>query len=64
MRVIVIGQDKLAYFLGKHFVAKHYALTLVTPHREEALALSHKLQQATVLCGDGSEPAVLEDAGA
>jgi len=63
MRVIVIGQDKLAYFLGKHFVAKGYALTLITSRHEEALALSHKLQ-ASVLHGDGSEPAVLEDAGA
>lgn len=63
MRVILIGEDKLAYFLGKHFVAKEYSLTLVTPNRDEALAFSHKLH-ATVLCGDGSEPAVLEDAGA
>lgn len=63
MRVIVIGQDKLAYFLGKHFIAKQYTLTLITPNRDEALALSHKLK-ATVLCGDGSVPAVLEDAGA
>lgn len=63
MRVIVIGQDKLAYFLGKHFIAKKYTLTLITAREDEALALSHKLP-ASVICGDGSEPAVLEDAGA
>ncbi|NMF83378.1 TrkA family potassium uptake protein [Nodosilinea sp. P-1105] len=63
MRVIVIGQEKLVYFLGKHFVAKGYTLTLITPNQAEAIALSHKLK-ATVLHGDGSDPAVLEDAGA
>ncbi|MEY2983872.1 MAG: Trk system potassium uptake protein TrkA [Cyanobacteriota bacterium] len=63
MRVIVIGQDKLAYFLGKHFIAKNDTLTLITAREDEALALSHKLP-ASVICGDGSEPSVLEDAGA
>jgi len=63
MRVIIIGEDKLAYFLGKHFIAKHYTLAVIMPHPDQALALSHKLQ-ATVLFGDGSEPTVLEDAGA
>lgn len=63
MRIIVIGQDKLAYFLGRDFVAKGYSLTLITHQQAEALDLSHKLK-ATVLCGDGSDPAMLEQAGA
>jgi trk system potassium uptake protein TrkA len=63
MRVIVIGQGKLAYFLGKHFIAKNYALTLIIAREDEALTFSHKLS-APIICGDGSEPSVLEDAGA
>ena len=63
MRVIVIGSDKLAYFLGRQFASKGYRLTIITPDEKQALMLSRKLK-GTIISGDGSNPAVLEDAGA
>ena len=63
MRVIVIGSNKLAYFLGRQFANKGYRLTIITPDEKQALMLSRKLK-GTIISGDGSNPAVLEDAGA
>ncbi len=63
MRVILIGEAKLAYFLGRQFASKGYQLTIITPSSDDATVLSRKLK-ATVLIGDGSDPALLEAANA
>ncbi len=63
MRVILIGEDKLTYFLGRQFASKGYFLTIITPNAEEAVSLSRRLK-ATVITGNGSDPAVLQEAGA
>lgn len=63
MRVILIGQAKLAYFLSRQFASKGYSLTIITPSEDDATALSRKLK-ATVLVGDGSDPAILAAANA
>ncbi|MBE9059708.1 TrkA family potassium uptake protein [cf. Phormidesmis sp. LEGE 11477] len=63
MRIILIGTDKLTYFLGRRFASKGYFLTIITPEEENAIALSRKLK-ATVLTGNGSDPAMLQEAGA
>ncbi|MEO0408014.1 MAG: NAD-binding protein [Cyanobacteria bacterium P01_A01_bin.135] len=63
MRVILIGEAKLAYFLGRQFASKGYQLTIITPSEAEATSLSRRLK-ATVLVGDGSNPALLESASA
>lgn len=63
MRVILVGEGQLAYFLSRQFVGKGYHLTIITPDEVEALLFSRKLK-ATVLVGDGSDPLLLQDAGA
>ncbi len=63
MRVILIGEDKLTYFLGRQFTSKGYFLTIITPSQSEAVSLSRKLK-ATIIAGNGSDPAVLQEAGA
>ena len=63
MRVILIGEDKLTYFLGRRFTSKGYFLTIITPKKEDAVTLSRRLK-ATVIAGNGSNPAVLQEAGA
>lgn len=63
MRVILIGEDKLTYFLGRQFTSKGYYLTIITPSEQEAVSLSRRLK-ATVIRGDGSDPRVLQEAGA
>ncbi len=63
MRIILIGADKLTYFLGRRFSSKGYYLTIITPSEENAVSLSRRLK-ATVLTGNGSDPAMLQEAGA
>lgn len=63
MRVILIGEDKLTYFLGRQFASKGYFLTIITPDKARATDLSRRLK-ATVISGDGSAPGVLKEAGA
>ncbi|MEM8808270.1 MAG: TrkA family potassium uptake protein [Cyanobacteria bacterium P01_G01_bin.38] len=63
MRIIVIGDDQLTYFLGRQFASKGYQLTVIAPNSEQALSLSRRLK-ATVLVGDGSDSRLLESAEA
>jgi trk system potassium uptake protein TrkA len=51
------------YFLGKLFAHRGYKVTIVNPYPAEAQMLSRHVE-ATVILGDGSAPAVLEEAGA
>ncbi len=63
MRVILIGGGKTVYFLAKQFISKGYHLTIVNRDPAEAKMLSRQIR-ATVILGEGSDPAVLEEAGA
>ena len=63
MRIILVGSDKLTYFLGRRFTSKGDYLTIITPEEEAAVDLSRRLK-ATVIAGDGSDPTVLQEAGA
>ena len=66
MRVILLGGGETVetiYFLARLFVRRGYDVTIVDPDPAEAQMLSRRVK-ATVLLGDGSDPAVLEEAGA
>jgi len=63
MRALICGNGKPLYFLGRAFLAKGYSVTLVTPIAQDAAELARRLN-ATVVAGDGSEPAVIDEAGA
>jgi len=63
MKIILIGGSKLAYFLAKQFASKNYYTTIINQDLEEAKALSRTLK-ATVIHGEGSNPATLGEAGA
>jgi trk system potassium uptake protein TrkA len=66
MRVILLGGGETVetiYFLARLFVRRGYDVTIVDPYPAEAQMLSRRVK-ATVLLGDGSDPAVLEEAGA
>ena len=63
MRVIVVGNGKIVYFLVRQFASKGHRVTIVTDDREEAGILSRRIK-TPVLHGDGSDPGVLEAAGA
>lgn len=66
MRVILIGGGETIetiYFLARLFASRGYRVTIVNPYRTEAEMLSRRVN-ATVIVGDGSDPTVLEEAGA
>jgi len=63
MKVVIVGGGKAVYFLAKVFLSKGYQPVIIDQDGEECLRLSHQLK-AMVLHGDGSRPALLEEAGA
>lgn len=63
MNILLVGGGKLAYFLSRTLLSKGHAVTLINRDPEECTWLARHLR-ATVVHGDGSDPAALEDAGA
>ncbi|PKN30574.1 MAG: potassium transporter TrkA [Deltaproteobacteria bacterium HGW-Deltaproteobacteria-21] len=63
MKVLIIGEGKTLYFLCRSFAAKGHEVVLINPSREECAELARRLK-ATVVCGDGSDPEILQEAGA
>jgi len=66
MRVILLGGGETVetiYFLARLFVRRGYDVTIIDPHPAEAQMLARRVE-ARVLLGDGSDPAILEEAGA
>ncbi|MGD8398780.1 MAG: TrkA family potassium uptake protein [Anaerolineae bacterium] len=66
MRLILVGGGETIetiYFLARHFGERGDDVTIVTPDPDEARMLARRAG-ATVLLGDGSHPALLEEAGA
>jgi trk system potassium uptake protein TrkA len=66
MRVILIGGGETIetiYFVAKLFSQRGYVVTIVNPYPAEAQMLARRVE-ATVLLGEGSDPALLEQAGA
>jgi trk system potassium uptake protein len=64
MRVILVGGGKTLYFLARQFIGKGYHVTIINDDPEDSLTLSRQLRRALVVHGDGSDPHILEEAGA
>ncbi len=64
MRVIVIGSGKMLYFLAKQFATAEQHVTVISEKQTECTQLSRQLDSTLVICGDGSDPKVLNDAEA
>lgn len=63
MKVLVVGGGKLVYFLSRTLIAKGTKVTIINRNLEECESLARKLK-ATVVHGDGSDPQILDEAGA
>lgn len=66
MRLILVGGGETietVYFLAKYFAGQRYHLTIINPCADEARMLARRVE-ARVIVGDGSNPAILEEAGA
>jgi trk system potassium uptake protein TrkA len=62
MKIIIVGGGKPLFFLCRNFTAKGYRVTIINRDKGECVLLSRQLT-ATVLCGDGSDPEILKEAG-
>lgn len=63
MEIIIIGDDRLSYHLGKLFLAKGHTLSIINQNLEHCSYLAKNLK-ATIIHGDGSDPDMLYQAGA
>jgi trk system potassium uptake protein TrkA len=63
MKVLIVGGGKPLYFLSRNLTAKGYDVVIINRSREECVHLARRLS-ATVVCGDGSDTRILQDAGA
>lgn len=63
MNILIVGGGKLVYFLSRTFISKGYSVTIINRDREECSWLARRLK-ATAVYGDGSNPQILEEAGA
>jgi trk system potassium uptake protein TrkA len=63
MKVIIVGSGKTLFFLCRSFAAKGYEVVIINRNREECTQLARQLP-AMVVCGDGSDTSILQDAGA
>lgn len=63
MKVIIIGEGKTLYFLCRNFTSKGYEVIIINKDMQECFQLSKQLN-ATVICGNGSDAKILQEAGA
>jgi trk system potassium uptake protein TrkA len=63
MKVLIVGAGNTLYFLCRNFTAKGYEVVIINKDREECVHVAQQLS-ATVVCGDGSDPQILKEAGA
>ena len=62
-RVLVVGGGRLVEHLGHALTDRDHGLTVINRSREECVRLGRALR-AEIIEGDGSDPAILEEAGA
>jgi trk system potassium uptake protein len=63
MKVLIIGGGKPVYFLCRTFLAKGHRVTVVNRNEDECMQMARRLK-VTVVHGDGSDPNIMEEAGA
>ncbi len=62
MNVLIVGGGKAVYFLCRTFLAKGHQVTLINRDPDECVQMARRLK-LTVIRGDGSDPAILEEVG-
>jgi len=63
MDILIVGGGKTVYFLCRTFLSKGHKVTLINRDLDECTWLARRLK-AIVVYGDGSDPQILEEAGA
>jgi len=60
-KVMVLGGGKLGYYLAEKLSANNIMVKIIEQDRERCEYLSEKLNGVLVICGDGTDPSLLED---
>ncbi|MFU8889616.1 MAG: NAD-binding protein [Trueperaceae bacterium] len=63
MKVLLVGGGMTLYYLCRRFAERGYDVVVVNRDHDECMRLARRLR-ATVVHGDGSDPRILEEAGA
>jgi trk system potassium uptake protein len=61
--ILITGGGKLVYYLTRVLLAKGVRVTIINEDKHECTRLARTLK-ATIICGNGSDPAILKEAGA
>lgn len=64
MRIILVGGDKTVYFLARQLQDHGHHVTLINRDEGRAQEIARLLPEIRVLLGEGSDPKLLEEAGA
>ena len=62
MKAIIVGGGKIGYYLLKALKDKYFDVVLIEQNKELCDKIAEELD-AEIICGDGSDIDVLEDAG-
>ena len=62
MKAVIVGGGKIGYFLAQTLDEKGYRVVVVEKNEKECLKLADELN-IEVICGDGTDLDVLNDAG-
>lgn len=62
MRIIIVGGGKLGHQIASNMLEKKYSVKLIEKDKMKCMRLANELD-AEVICGDGTEIEVLDDAG-
>ncbi len=63
MKVILVGGNDLTFYMIKDLISKGYEVTVINPDQK----ICERFEEGTkglIICGDGSNPDVLEEGGA
>ena len=64
MQVLIVGGGKVGSHLAKTLSANGDSVTIVEVSEERCARLQELLENVTIICGDGDEPYVLDEANA
>lgn len=62
MKSIIIGGGKIGYYLLKTLKEKNYSVVLIEREKSNCMSIAEDID-ADIICGDGTDIDVLEDAG-
>ncbi len=63
MNILIVGGEKLVYFVSRLFTSKGHSVTIINRDQRECASLARRLK-GVIVYGDGSDLTVLQEAGA